>query len=234
MKIEVNIQKKHFVGFVVFGLFILGIVGVIAFDSDPANPLIFGHSLNELDWSKAINSSINVSGNVNAPAFCMWNGTDSNCISSWPTGGGGVTRIIAGSGIIVNPAGGTGDVTINATSTGGGTIPSGAVMFFNLASCPAGWTEMTAARGRYIVGLVSGGTLGGTAGTALTNRENRATGAHVHQYTRTLRTSADADSQGSGNFFAALSSPQDTTAVKGGAVAGTNAPYIQLLACVKQ
>src|SRR5688500_7198572 len=47
--------------------------------------------------------------------------------------------------------------------------PAGAVSFFNLAACPSGWTELTGARGRYLVGVPSGGTLGGTAGTALTN-----------------------------------------------------------------
>jgi len=50
---------------------------------------------------------------------------------------------------------------------GGGAIPSGAVIFFNLASCPQGWRELTSARGRYIVGLPAGGTLGATVGTAL-------------------------------------------------------------------
>ena len=47
--------------------------------------------------------------------------------------------------------------------------PAGAVMFFNLASCPSGWTELTSARGRYLVGRPSGGALAGTQGTALTN-----------------------------------------------------------------
>ncbi len=59
-------------------------------------------------------------------------------------------------------------------------VPAGAVMSFNLASCPAGWSELTAARGRVIVGKPSGGTLAGTAGTALSNLENRATGVHNH------------------------------------------------------
>ena len=45
------------------------------------------------------------------------------------------------------------------------TAPAGAVMFFNLASCPAGWSELAAAQGRYLVGVPGGGTLGGTSGT---------------------------------------------------------------------
>lgn len=59
-------------------------------------------------------------------------------------------------------------------------IPTGAVMPFNLTSCPSGWSDYTAASGRYIVGLPSGGTLAGTTGTALTNAENRAVGQHNH------------------------------------------------------
>ena len=31
------------------------------------------------------------------------------------------------------------------------TVPSGAVMSFNLASCPTGWSEYTAARGRAVI-----------------------------------------------------------------------------------
>jgi hypothetical protein len=77
-----------------------------------------------------------------------------------------------------------GNVTAG-TFTGDGSaltnlIPSGAVMFFNLNSCPVGWSELTQARGRYIVGLPESGTLGGTAGTALSDIEDRTVGRHNH------------------------------------------------------
>jgi hypothetical protein len=57
------------------------------------------------------------------------------------------------------------------------------VMFYDGSSCPAGWSELTAARGRYLVGLPSGGTLDGTSGTALSNLEARAVGLHSHTAT---------------------------------------------------
>lgn len=58
-------------------------------------------------------------------------------------------------------------------------VPAGGVMFFNLPTCPSGWSEVGAAQGRVIVGLPSGGTLGGTANAALGNLENR---THTHPY----------------------------------------------------
>ena len=57
-------------------------------------------------------------------------------------------------------------------------VPQGAVMSFNLSSCPSGWTEVTDAQGKAIVGLPSGGTLAGTVGSPLTNLENR---THTHE-----------------------------------------------------
>lgn len=39
-------------------------------------------------------------------------------------GGGGVTQIIAGTGVTISPTGGTGAVTINATGSGGGSEPA--------------------------------------------------------------------------------------------------------------
>lgn len=45
-----------------------------------------------------------------------------------------------------------------ATPSGGSSIPTGAVMAFNLASCPTGWSALTAATGRTIVGVGSNGT----------------------------------------------------------------------------
>ncbi|MES2953323.1 MAG: hypothetical protein V4674_02085 [Patescibacteria group bacterium] len=65
-------------------------------------------------------------------------------------------------------------------------FPSGAVMSFDIANtgspndCPAGWTEFTAAEGRSVVGLQYAGTLRGTAGTPLTDRQDRPTGSHTH------------------------------------------------------
>lgn len=61
-------------------------------------------------------------------------------------------------------------------------------MFFNLSSCLSDWTELTATRGRYIIGLLSTGTLASTASTALTNLGNRAVGQHTHSITDPGRT----------------------------------------------
>lgn len=47
-------------------------------------------------------------------------------------------------------------------------------------TCPPGWSTYTPGQGRFIVGLVSGGTNAATVGTALTDSENRPTGQHSH------------------------------------------------------
>ena len=44
-----------------------------------------------------------------------------------------------------------------------GGVPTGAVVFFDAAECPAGWSELTEARGRAVVGMNgSAATLLGT------------------------------------------------------------------------
>ena len=48
----------------------------------------------------------------------------------------------------------------------------GQISAFN-GPCPTDWDEVTALRGRMIVGLVDGGTLAGTRGTALANLASR-------------------------------------------------------------
>ncbi len=53
------------------------------------------------------------------------------------------------------------------------SLPTGAVQFFDLPACPTGWSELTAARGRGIVGMPLNGTLGGVVGTPLTDRQAR-------------------------------------------------------------
>ena len=125
-------------------------------------------------------------------------------------------------------------------------VPSGAVMFFNLAGCPAGWTEMTTARGRYLVGLPSGGALAGTSGSALSDLENRAVGQHSHSVTDVghVHSITPHGSSGGGNMGTiadvgtspAVNSGNTASGVSVnsfGDVAGTNAPYVQLLICQK-
>ena len=39
---------------------------------------------------------------------------------------------------------------------GSGSIPPGAIMAFDLTTCPSGWSEYTAARGRFLRGIDNG------------------------------------------------------------------------------
>ena len=123
-------------------------------------------------------------------------------------------------------------------------IPSGAIMAFDLDSCPSGWTELTSARGRYIVGLPSGGTKGTTIGTALSNGEDRTVGKHNHGITDPghFHSYNDAMNANAANVAAGTqgtvgsntgSKVTDITINDAGSVDGTNAPYIQYLICRK-
>lgn len=165
------------------------------------------------------------------------------------------------------PAGAPGANGANGTNGTNGTnglngvdavAPAGAVMFFNLAACPAGWTEYTEARGRYLVGLPAGGTPGLNQGQALSSGENRAVGVHqhalpvpVHDHGGLLTTVLENGTAGSvtGLLVGSRSTSNPTTAHldiqdadtntfatengPSGAVAGTPAPYRQLLVCQK-
>ena len=61
------------------------------------------------------------------------------------------------------------------------SVPSDLVAYFP-SSCPSGWSEYTAVRGRYIVATPSGGDMGDTVGSALTNKQDRAVGQHNHTF----------------------------------------------------
>jgi len=123
-----------------------------------------------------------------------------------------------------------------------GVQTSGIIAFYS-GSCPTGWSEYTAARGRYIVGTPSGGTNAGTAGTALTNQENRAVGQHTHTITDPGHTHTEKGhaSAGSGDMGVNGAPQNDTSGssttgislANAGTTAGTNAPYIQLTVCQK-
>lgn len=143
--------------------------------------------------------------------------------------------------------------SITASITVGGvdnaSVPRGAVMFFNLAACPTGWVALIAARGRYLVGLPSGGTLAGTDGTALTDLEDRPVGQHNHATTdpghahNFVGDATGTDTVPGGDAGAASTSgsyagivASNTTGItvnNAGSVAGTPAPYLQLLVCQK-
>ena len=115
-----------------------------------------------------------------------------------------------------------------------GGVPQGAVMFFNLSSCPSGWSVSTNAKGRYLVGLNDGGSLGATVGDKLSNGENRATGEHRHNVG--VPTGSPLNTEGSSHLavgYPLVLSNSFTGGVKGGAIAGTNAPYVQFLVCQK-
>ncbi len=62
--------------------------------------------------------------------------------------------VLFGGMIAVNAFGGV-DPAVMGHSAGeveGGGLPSGAVVSFNMASCPSGWSEFTNAKGRVVVG----------------------------------------------------------------------------------
>jgi hypothetical protein len=89
----------------------------------------------------------------------------------------GTTLTLGTSGDTVSiPTGVT--IANSGTATGfGDAIPSNLVAYVTGASAPSGWSEYTSARGRMIVGLVSGGTDEGTVGTALTDEQDK---THTH------------------------------------------------------
>src|SRR3972149_7762209 len=134
-----------------------------------------------------------------------------------------------------------------------GTVPSGAIMFFDgMTSCPTGWELASDANGRYIVGRTDG-TIGANSkvGDDLNDKEERAVGQHLHSVDPPVTTT----SEGTGDQMQYLGSggnaginPTATStkrnvehthnvniapfnSANAGSVAGTNAPYIQYLVC---
>ena len=83
---------------------------------------------------------------------------------------------------IVNSTGARSGIIGTTVGTQSG-VPSDVVAYRgNGVSTPSGWSEFTTARGRMIVGMPSGGTDGGTVGTALTDAQDKSKSiAHSHQ-----------------------------------------------------
>src|SRR4051794_35267678 len=138
-------------------------------------------------------------------------------------------------------AGAAGAAGAPGTPGSSAAAPSGAVMFFDVAACPSGWSAYDAGRGRYLVGLPSGAAAGATVGTALADQEDRPTGQHTHGVNDpghshgvaydTDRLANYGNTLGGTSIFGvndglATTSTETTgiTIQPSGAVAGTNAP----------
>ena len=63
---------------------------------------------------------------------------------------------------------------------GGDSTPAGTIAYFDLTTCPAGWSEVPSAKGRYLVGTQNSANKNLTVGQALGDGENRAVGLHNH------------------------------------------------------
>jgi hypothetical protein len=69
------------------------------------------------------------------------------------------------------------EVNGNFTSVAAFTVPPGAVMLFDLAACPSGWSAFAEGSGRLLMGRPTGGTLKQTFGAALVGN---AVSTHAH------------------------------------------------------
>lgn len=127
-----------------------------------------------------------------------------------------------------------GDMRARIASLEGRQIPERTIAYFNQRSCPTGWLEIDAAKGRYIVALTPGGSLGATQGQKLTDLENRATGAHSHSSAAVTPKDVISVRLDPGALLGRNDFTISTVQVDGGAVPGTNAPYVQFMACEKR
>ena len=120
----------------------------------------------------------------------------------------------------------------------------GQISAFNSA-CPADWDELTALRGRVIVGLVDGGTLAQSVGTALTNGESRRGGTKhpgpyfSHTGANSARSPAVIPYSSAGIRIEVDSSAAGVRIIEGLSRTGSlnqklPAPYVQLRYCEYQ
>jgi len=120
------------------------------------------------------------------------------------------------------------------------SIPAGAVMAFNLVSCPVGWSEYAVAQGKTVVGLDSGDTsfdtleeTGGEKNHLLTSAESGVP-AHTHDMqsyyhdpgSSYVRTSGSPNGQTV--LTTGANTPQDASQAH-----NNLQPYVTLLYCIK-
>ena len=122
-------------------------------------------------------------------------------------------------------------------------VPTNALLFTSASTCPTGYTEYTAARGRHIVGLPAGGTAAGTLGTAQTNLADSAyTPAGTvaaPTFTGTAAATSGTAAAGAVSEVTVPYTPAGTnsapvfTGTAETTFRSSMAPYIQLLVCQK-
>jgi hypothetical protein len=164
----------------------------------------------------------------------------------------GIGTETPGAGNKLDVQGGNINTSGKLQEQGNPLIPAGAVMYFNLADCPAGWSPLVAAQGRYLVGVSNTATVGGVpAGTtALANLEKRAAGKHDHNITDNQHSHFIANmggpngNNGANHAYSGEHIGPDYTDPSGANIdilntgpgissEDTNAPYIQFLVCQK-
>jgi len=101
-----------------------------------------------------------------------------------------------------------------------GTIVPSGTLILTTSTCPSGFTEYTAARGYYLVGVPSGGSVGGTVGSAMGDLSNA-----NHNHTVTTATANFVNTLGSAAAVTSVTSPT------GDVARGTIAPYFQIRLC---
>ena len=89
------------------------------------------------------------------------------------------------------------------TLTGDGITPEGMVSYFNLAACPAGWSQLPNSAGRIIVGAAAGWSIPGVGGTALSDQE---VPKHSHAFTFSPPITSTSESQAHSHY----NTPYDT------------------------
>ena len=121
------------------------------------------------------------------------------------------------------------DIQERVEAMEGRLVKPQSIAFFASTSCPFGWEKYEEMAGRYVVGLPPGGRLLRRVGKPLSDGENRATGRHAHGYSP---VAFEYGAKHGGQPRAKVGGPGTTN--HAGGVDGTNAPYIQLTACIKR
>ncbi len=122
----------------------------------------------------------------------------------------------------------------------GGATPAGAIMAFNLASCPVGWSEFTNARGRTVVGLSASDAEFNLLRESGGSKTQSLTIAQMPRHRHTLYTAAQKSTGGGPGYYngftgtVGLNTHAGNSGYAGSGASHNNLqPYITLLYCQK-